>query len=135
MKKTTDFFIVEIDTTEHWDKDFLQKIKISKTITYYLFDKNIQTYCCELKQSFALHELYEIAHAKDGCEIDVYDIERFDNASTEATNPNAIYCHCDTIEKEKYYKPKYNFDFDYSIETEYYENLIRIINILQNDEK
>ena len=108
----TDFRVVAVDETHHWDKEIQDVCGSIKTV--YLFDKSVQTFCCEITPSYALTPLYYIT------ENEVSD-EMWETLHNELPHEVSYY-HCRVIDELETESPNNNIDFESSESEEYLEH-------------
>lgn len=68
-KQCPDFWVIRIDETHHWQRDFLQENKIEKMWTVYLVDRRSITHCCEGPGSYCLHFVEHCPETEHGIQI------------------------------------------------------------------
>jgi len=95
--KTAIFKLVKLDTTFGWDEDFLKQLGITKIHTWYIFDANRVTNCCELLPSYELMPVYE-APDNESEMTDQQADEWYDYMGLNLQD-DTIYMHCNGIDK------------------------------------
>lgn len=112
----TDLYVIELDETKYWQKDFLKENKIKAITSVYVFDKNAHTYCCEMSYSYWLVWLYDNVVMEDDTTDDEHEhaIEMVEN--TLRDDECAYYSHYDIdakierLQKQKEGDSSDNFD-------------------------
>jgi hypothetical protein len=95
MKKAK-FKLVKLETTYNWDDEFLKKLGITKIHTWYIFDSNEATHCCEILPSYELIPVYEAPEN----EFDMTEENRDEFYDYMGLNPtdDTIYMHCNSVD-------------------------------------
>ncbi len=94
--KTANLKLVKLDTTYGWDKKFLKKLGIKKIHTWYLFDANTITNCCELLPSYELIPVYEAP--ENEFEMTEENKDEYYNYMGLNINDDTIYVHCSQVD-------------------------------------
>ena len=113
--KTANFKLVYLNTTFGWDDEFLKKLGITKIHTWYIFDANEVTNCCEILPSYELIPVYEAPEN----EFDMTEENKDEFYDYMGLNPqdDTIYVHCSEIDPiaqdlPSEFKMKYIKDFE-----------------------
>jgi hypothetical protein len=114
MKKAN-FKLVKFDTTFGWDENFLKQLGITKIFTWYIFDANEVTNCCELMPSYECIPVYEAPEN----EFDMTDENKDEFYDYMGLNPqdDTQYIHCSSVDPiaqdlPSEFKMKYIKDFE-----------------------
>ena len=114
----TNLKYVEIDETQYWKEDFLERIGAKKVTAVYVFDANRRVHCCELTPSY---EMIEALNYTDNYLPDE-DYDEFED-SWRPNFAEVSYMHCHWIDEIAK-------DLDISFECEeddYYEEMVNTI--------
>jgi len=112
----SDFRVVAIDETRHWNKDIQEACGTIKTV--YLFDKSVQTFCCEITPSYALTPLYYIAENEISDEM---------HETLQQELPNEVsHFHCSVVDELESESTENDIDFESSESEEYQEHYAEV---------
>jgi hypothetical protein len=131
--KTAIFKLVKFETTQNWREEFLKELGITKVHTWYIFNSNEVTNCCEITPSY---ELLPVAEEPEN----VYDMtqenrEMFYENATGNLSEDSIYMHCnsvDPIAKDLPSEFTVEYNDDEAID-EYWNLCIDTVSIFQQD--
>ncbi len=88
--KVVDMHVIALDETKYWRDDIAKACGTIKRV--YMFDRNQQTYCCEITPSYFLYPLYSFASNEISDEI--YD----DLMAGDGSSREGIYMHVSDID-------------------------------------
>lgn len=92
------WYVIEFNETEYWQRFFLDQHGIEKVMTQYVFDADWRVHCCEITPS---HELWFVQHRpifRDG--LNDEQIEAAEDAVRGNADQEAVeYHHCQYIDK------------------------------------
>lgn len=106
-----DIRVITINETRLWN-DEIQKA-CGKIETVYMYDKTVQTNCCEITPSYDLTPLYYITEKSISDEI---------YSEMESQEKESIYMHCAVVDELDSISSEQDFDFENSEDEEYKEN-------------
>jgi hypothetical protein len=91
-----DFYVVRVDETGAWDKEFLTQHKIKTMYSVFLVDRNQVTHLCEAASSYCCYWLSNSWEMEDGVETP----EDFDVVVREAScyEEPVTYFHCPVVD-------------------------------------
>jgi hypothetical protein len=92
--KKAKFMLVKFDSTQNWDEDYLRQMGITKATTWYLFDANAVTHCCEITPSYYLMPVYEGFDNEDQLSDAQIDDLQYQGNLSEFD----IYVHCSQVD-------------------------------------
>src|SRR5260221_6792761 len=90
-----DFKVIRFDHTEYWDEKIVARTKGGKLWSVYLFDKNQNTYCCELTPSYCLYFIECYAEMCNGEQSP----DDLDEEVRNEPDESVIYMHCGSVDR------------------------------------
>jgi hypothetical protein len=95
-----DFWAVAIDETFAWDLGKYAQYVKSVECTYF-FDKNEQTFCCEITPSYLLYKIRSTANFVDDFDVHSREADSVDEfiMTHDWEGDSDMYVHCQDIEK------------------------------------
>lgn len=97
----TKYNICRIETTEHWNKEFLERMKITKIWSVYLYNPNqIFVYCSAYPKYYSCVEIAESCYESSKNLSDEEQDELYTAIIQELDNPLVVTSQIDNLSEE-----------------------------------